>query len=135
MGLPSYTGGCQYSFDQQVDRQNIVLKIDSDDYPMKSDLHGLKCAIINNNGHRDLLCSDPRPLPRPPRPGLGADRVQYGACVDNGTPTLPLRAHVHNLPPGYSGGPLQNDQASAITLCVGNMDQAPGKEAGEAAGH
>ena len=95
MGLPSYTGGCQYSFDQQVDRQNIVLKIDSDDYPMKSDLHGLKCAIINNNGHRDLLCSDPRPLPRPPRPGLGADRVQYGACVDNGTPTLPLYDSVH----------------------------------------
>ena len=47
MGLPSYTGGCQYSFDQQVDRQNIVVKIDSDDDPknMKSDLHSLKCAI------------------------------------------------------------------------------------------
>ena len=41
VGLPSYTGGCQYSFDQQVDRQKIVVKIDSDDYPMKSDLHGL----------------------------------------------------------------------------------------------
>ena len=45
MGLPSYTGGCQYSFDQQVDRQNIVVKIDSYDYPKntKSDLHSLKC--------------------------------------------------------------------------------------------
>ena len=52
MGLPSYTGGWQYSFDKQVDRQNIVLKIDSDDYPMKSDLHGLKCAgLAGRNPH------------------------------------------------------------------------------------
>ena len=115
VGLPSYTGGCQYSFDQQVDRQNIVLKIDSDDYPMKSDLHGLKCAIINNNGHRDLLCSDPRPLPRPsPGPDehecivgslnhdagqAGADRVQNGACAGQRTPTLPLYDSVHICTP------------------------------------
>ena len=37
--------------------------------------------------------------------------------------------------PGDSGGRLQNDQAPAITLSEGNMAQAPGKEAGEAAGH
>ena len=70
VGLPSYTGGCQYSFDKQVDRQNIVLKIDSDDYPMKSDLHGLKCAGLAG-------------------PGLTVCSVQYRAYADNGTPTPP----------------------------------------------
>ena len=88
VGLPSYTGGCQYSFDKQVDRQNIVLKIDSDDYPMKSDLHGLKCAGLAGPGL--TVCNiEHTPTTEPPhrlQGRAGPDRVRYGAYADNGTP-------------------------------------------------
>ena len=73
--LPSYTGGCQYSFDKQT----IVLKMD---------LHGLKCAGLAGPG-LTVCNTEHTPTTEPPhrlQGRAGPDRVRYGAYADNGTP-------------------------------------------------
>ena len=86
VGLPSYTGGCQYSFDQQVNMQKIVVKIDSDDYPAGLAGPGMTVCDMEHTSTTE---------PQLRLPGrAGPDRVRYGAYFDNGTPATPLYASV-----------------------------------------
>ena len=82
VGLPSYTGGCQYSFDQQ----KIVVKIDSDDYPAGLAGPGMTVCDMEHTSTTE---------PQLRLPGrAGPDRVRYGAYFDNGALTLPLSVFV-----------------------------------------